>query len=99
MYYRNYRGRVVISENGRRQKEYLHNLFAINNGVKLEGKVQLSIQCYYRDNRVRDIDNVLKPLIDCLKDVYFGDDSLIQKITIEKCVCGTDYTIVRIDPF
>lgn len=99
MYYRNYRGRVVISENGRRQKEYLHNLFAINHGVKLEGKVQLSIMCYYRDNRVRDIDNVLKPLIDCLKDVYFGDDSLIQKITIEKQVCGTDYTIVRIDPF
>lgn len=83
-YYNNYRGRMVISDGGRQQKEYIHNFLEANRCVKIEGNVQLYIVCYYKDNRIRDIDNVLKPLIDCLKDKCFGDDSLIQRLTIEK---------------
>ena len=83
-YYQAVRGRVIISEAGRNQKEYIHNFLRSNNAIKIEGNIELSVVCFYKDNRTRDIDNVLKPLIDCLKDVCFGDDSLIQKITIEK---------------
>lgn len=90
---------MVISDAGRQQKEYIHKFLKDNNTVKIEGNVQLLINCYYKDNRVRDIDNVLKPLIDCLKDVCFGDDSLIQKITIEKKLYTMDCVYIQIDRF
>lgn len=98
-YYRTFRGRVVISERGRKQKEYLHKLFTDNGLVKIEGSIQLYIICYYADNRVRDIDNVLKPVIDGLKDVYFGDDSLIRRIVIEKVHGTHDCVNIQIQAF
>ena len=48
------------------------------------GPVSLDITFYFTDRRSRDLDNLLKPLIDGLKNVVIGDDSLIYRITCEK---------------
>ena len=39
---------------------------------------------WYRDRRVGDIDNRIKPLLDALKDVAFGDDAQVQRLTMER---------------
>lgn len=98
-YYIHSHGRMIIGEKGRKQKEYIHKLFADNKLVKIEGPIQLYIVCYYRDNRVRDIDNVLKGLLDSLKDVYFGDDSLVRRIMIEKVHGTHDCVNIQIQAF
>lgn len=83
-YYRHFQGRVTISDRGRQQKQIIHKYIEDNKLPKLEGPVQIYVVCCYKDFKVRDIDNVLKPLIDCLKDKCFGDDKFVCRITIEK---------------
>lgn len=49
------------------------------------GRISISIQAYPPDKRIRDLDNLLKVLIDSLKDAnLFLDDSQIDKIFIER---------------
>lgn len=78
------RGNIYITEKGKKQKEFIHNFLFERNCQKIEGPVKLTIQCFFKDKRKHDIDNVLKPLIDCLKDVCFGDDDLIEELHIAK---------------
>lgn len=49
------------------------------------GRIHLHVKAFPPDRRKRDIDNLLKILIDCLQDCgLFEDDSQIDKITIER---------------
>jgi len=57
---------------------------------KILGPILLDIKFYFKDKRSRDLDNLLKPLIDALKDVVIEDDSNIYKITCEKLLGQED---------
>lgn len=82
-YYRHVGPRVLISREGRRYRRMavsrLGGLFK-----KLSGAVSLSLDCYPPDRRRRDVDNILKCLLDSL--VHAGvmeDDSLVRRLHME----------------
>ena len=82
-YYRHVGPRVLISREGRR---YRMMCVSRRGGVfpKLEGKVKLTGEFYPPDARKRDLDNVLKCMIDSL--VHAGlmrDDSQIKHIDVQ----------------
>ena len=82
-YYRHVGPRVLISREGRRYRMMCVSRLG---GVfpKLEGKVKLMGEFYPPDARKRDLDNVLKCMIDSL--VHAGlmrDDSQIKHIDVQ----------------
>ena len=82
-YYRHVGPRVLISREGRRYRMMCVSRLG---GVfpKLDGKVKLTGEFYPPDARKRDLDNVLKCMIDSL--VHAGlmrDDSQIKHIDVQ----------------
>lgn len=73
----------------------------ISTANKHSGNVEVEIKIHFRDKRKRDIDNFLKPCLDLLtKKGIIKDDSLIDKISIEKSFVdfqGFDAEVVVID--
>lgn len=49
-------------------------------------QVEVEAMVYFPDNRRRDIDNVLKGLLDGMNGVVYEDDSQVQRIIISKQV-------------
>lgn len=86
-YYRHIRsgklaGRTLISENGRKYREYVKA--SVHVDKPLEGMMDVDITLYPPDNRRRDIDNVLKSLLDSLTHAgVWVDDSQIKRLSIE----------------
>jgi Holliday junction resolvase RusA-like endonuclease len=50
---------------------------------KIAGDVEVAV-IWYRAKRQGDVDNRLKPLLDALKDVAFGDDAAVARLSIER---------------
>lgn len=82
-YYRHVGPRVLISREGKTYRETVAARLR-GSGVQMySGAVELSIQLYPPDNRRRDIDNVLKVLLDTLTiGGVYADDSQIKKLSI-----------------
>lgn len=81
-YYRNFRGRMVLSPRGRLFKK---EMAAMCEGMKkTEGPVRLRLDLRFRDRRRRDVDNYLKGILDAFKDRLFEDDSVVTEITVTK---------------
>lgn len=84
-YYRHVGPRVLISREGRRYRERIVNKLAAENVCMLTEKVELHIELYPPDNRRRDIDNLLKCLLDALQHGgLYRDDSQVCKLTVIK---------------
>jgi len=95
--YRTWRGRVLISAKGREFKQIICKKLTELNLTKIEGKIEMSIIYYFKDNRCRDIDNYQKVLIDCMKDILFEDDKMIYKLILEKHIgYGSNKIIIDI---
>lgn len=60
---------------------------------RITGDVSLKLVFMWKDRRRRDVDNFLKCVIDSLKDILFGDDSVIQKISARKIIGGESTSI------
>ncbi len=75
--------RIIISRVGREYqqqvKEYLPEGY-------IDGKIKISLTFYFTTRRKRDLDNVVKPLVDIMKDCLFGDDDLVYSYTLEKVI-------------
>jgi len=84
-YWRSVGGRVLISKEGR---AFRRKVCAILNRVRAEpmdGDLAIEIVVYPPDRRRRDVDNVLKSLLDALeKGGAYENDSQIKRLTIEK---------------
>ena len=81
-YYRSWKGRVLISKDGKEFKNELE--LHLTNYQKILGKIKLNIILHFKDKRKRDVDNYAKVLIDCLKNKLFEDDDMIYKLYMEK---------------
>ena len=93
-YYRNVGGRTLLSRAGRLYREEVAALLAGRGCLPtaaqslrrpLAGPIQLEIDIHPPDRRRRDIDNVLKGLLDSIeKGGGYHDDSQIVHLTIRK---------------
>ena len=102
-YWRNYRGRTVISQDGRQYRLDV-SYRILEQGIprdNLNCRLQVTIDAYPPDKRRRDLDNIQKALLDAIvaADVI-EDDSLIDALSITRHdACEDGKVIVRIEPY
>lgn len=83
-YWRSYRGMVVISEAGRKYRAAVaEQVFLQLRGKSTIGKLKVTIEAWRPDNRRRDLDNLLKAVLDSMGHAgLYIDDSLIVDLRI-----------------
>lgn len=83
-YWRNFRGRTVLSAGGREYKVAVQEYVSVKNLPKFgQKRLGASITIFPRDKRSIDLDNRLKALFDSLQDAgVFDDDSQFDRIYI-----------------
>ncbi|MBI1373711.1 MAG: RusA family crossover junction endodeoxyribonuclease [Phycisphaera sp.] len=81
-YWRMWRGRMVISREGRTFRASVCALLAGGGGSRKPpsgGRVALCMDAFPPDRRRRDLDNIQKPLLDALEHAgVYDDDGLID---------------------
>ena len=83
-YWRNVGGRVLISREGREYRQTVAELAASENWPKFgQSRVSVQIEAWMPDKRRRDLDNLLKSLLDALTHAgVWEDDSQIDGLAI-----------------
>ena len=83
-YWRNFRGRTVISKAGREFKAAVADYVVEYRVPKLgESKLRISMVLFPRDKRKIDIDNRIKSVLDALQDAgVFDDDFQVDELSI-----------------
>ncbi len=85
-YYTVARGRKIMSKKGRDYK-YGATIIAGSQwkGEPLKGDITLFIRAYPPDKRKRDLDNILKPVLDSLTEAgIYVDDSQVADLRIQR---------------
>lgn len=85
-YWRRNGSRYFISKQGQDYREYVAKAcYAFQGLFNAEDRLRLRIKAYPPDRRRRDLDNILKGMIDSLQHGnLFPDDSQIDKLSIER---------------
>lgn len=83
-YWRTFQGRMIISAEGRTYRKDVADQVLIQRGAKhYEGKLRVVIEAWRPDNRKRDLDNLLKAVLDSLTHAgVWADDGLIVDLRI-----------------
>lgn len=83
-YWRVFNGRAILSEAGRKYRKAVAEQVLIQRAAKHFNKpVIVMIEAFRPDNRRRDLDNLLKAVLDGLAHAgVFEDDSLIHDLRI-----------------
>ena len=83
-YWRMYQNRMIISEAGRKyRKAVAEQVFLQTRGKTTMGKLKVTIEAWRPDNRKRDLDNLLKAVLDSMGHAgLYIDDSLIVDLRI-----------------
>lgn len=83
-YWRTFQGRMIISEKGRSYRKAVADQVLVQRGAKhYEGKLKVEIEAWRPDNRRRDLDNLLKAVLDSLTHAgVWADDGLIVDLRI-----------------
>jgi len=77
--YRTFRGRVLISAEGRDYKKMVADLCMVSRVKPITGPITISVDAY-RPQKRGDLDNLFKGLLDSLNGNCFLDDSQIVEI-------------------
>lgn len=83
-YWRMFNNRMIISEAGRKYRAaVVEQVFLQARGKSTIGPVKVVIEAWRPDNRKRDLDNLLKAVLDSLGHAgIYVDDSLIVDLRI-----------------
>ncbi|MFM9932867.1 RusA family crossover junction endodeoxyribonuclease [Achromobacter xylosoxidans] len=80
-------GRHLISEKGREYRQAVMDEASRYQLAKMDGRLSVAIVAHPPDNRRRDLDNMMKGLLDGLVHAQvIEDDGLIDRLTIERGV-------------
>ncbi|MYZ44198.1 RusA family crossover junction endodeoxyribonuclease [Schauerella aestuarii] len=78
-------GRTLISKKGREYRRKVILASRIGAQRAPEGRLEVHIQAFPPDRRRRDLDNMLKALLDGMTHAsVFEDDSLIDVLSVER---------------
>ena len=88
-YYRNVviggRPRTLVSKDGRAFRATVEDICAIRRVSMLRGRVRVEVDVHAPDRRKRDLDNVLKSLLDALvHGGVLGDDEQIDHLVVRR---------------
>jgi len=85
-YYSVVRGRKILSARGRVfKRDAVKHILRWCQGPPSEGSVYLQILITPPDRRRRDVDNIIKPILDALTEAgVYGDDSQVVGLTVVK---------------
>lgn len=84
-YYRNVSGVTKISAEGRAYRTAVVNLLAESRTPPMAGTVAVDIEAFMPDRRRRDLDNLLKGLLDALTHAgLWLDDSQVADLRIRR---------------
>ncbi|MDD5699469.1 MAG: RusA family crossover junction endodeoxyribonuclease [Victivallaceae bacterium] len=82
-YYRHVGPRVLISREGRKYHERVTAVVRAGEWRTLQCPVELTIELYPPDRRVRDADNCIKPVQDALQNAgLFVNDSQVKDLHV-----------------
>jgi len=82
-YWRHNRGRTHISTEGKKYRNTVAMMCRIENIKTIEGNVKVKISAIRPDNRRRDLDNLLKVVLDAMQHGgIYKDDSQIVDLSI-----------------
>ena len=86
-YWRHCNGRHFISAKGKKFREdTVLTVMEEGKPITQEGAVELEIFLWHPDRRKRDIDNVLKPILDALQAAgVYKDDQQVSRLEITRC--------------
>lgn len=86
-YWRTFRGRMIISREGRTYRERVYYLVHVQHAaLGLKARLRVTIHAHMPDRRRRDLDNLGKALMDSMKHAgVYEDDSLIDDLRIIRC--------------
>ncbi|GAA5786124.1 RusA family crossover junction endodeoxyribonuclease [Chitiniphilus shinanonensis] len=78
-------GRHLISEEGRRYRVAVQEQVLVQRIRPTSGRLNVEVMAFPPDRRVRDLDNLLKSLLDSLTCAgAWGDDGHIDRLAIER---------------
>ena len=98
-YWRRVGNKTLISRAGRQYRDYAESqAYEMDRRQwPLKGRLQVVINAYPPDKRRRDLDNILKALLDALGHIgLYQDDSQIDRIEVIRCPMG-GYVDVKIE--
>ncbi len=83
-YWRTFQGRMIISAKGRDYRKAVAEQVMLQAGaLNYQGKLRVQIEAFRPDNRRRDLDNLLKAVLDgCTHAGVWEDDSNIVDLRI-----------------
>ena len=96
--YRAFKNRVYKSQRLKDFQKKMDEMFdSFENLGKLEGKLSIDVTFEMKGIRKRDIDNMMKSLLDSLEGKVFENDSEIYEMNVKKFDnCNQDKTIISI---
>lgn len=86
-YWRHVNGRTIVSKRGRQYRRLVELACAEAHVQPYDKTTRLTVtlRAHAPDNRRRDIDNILKALLDAMERIWiYGDDSQIDELTITR---------------
>ncbi len=98
-YWRFGRGRFYVAEKGMEFRRAVCAKFRDTCAAPLEGNVSIEIYVYPPDKKRRDLDNILKALLDALAYAkVYADDSQVSHIDVQRCeVVKGGKIVVRVE--
>lgn len=98
-YWRRVGVKTLISAKGRQYRNQVKGLCLAHGEKAPEGRLSVNVDVFPPDARRRDLDNVLKALLDSMQHGgIYSDDSLIDRLSVVRQVIVPDgMVIVRIE--
>lgn len=98
-YWRNVKGRTLLSEDGRYYRKSVAQECLVQRPEKFGNKrISVSIYVYAPDARRRDLDNLFKGILDGLAHAgIYEDDSQVDRLSIQRCAIDREQPRVEVD--